>query len=145
MNDRGWILSGLLAFWILFTFPAWHRLIAGKPATAPGLTLPGPGKECVAPVSYMKTSHMLLLRDWRDRAVRDNIRTYFYNGKTYAISLTGTCLQQCHADKAGFCDRCHTYNGVHDPACWDCHVDPRPLPAGVQRTASTEPGGRNGH
>lgn len=141
MRDRGLIVSGMLFFLVLATSPVWYDLAAGKTAKAPDLKLPALEKECVAPIAYMKTSHMKLLNDWRDLAVRRNIRYYTaYNGKTYTISLTGTCLQQCHTDKAGFCDRCHTYNGVRSPYCWDCHV----VPQATQQAAGQAGDGRFG-
>jgi hypothetical protein len=69
---------------------------------------------------------MDLLMTWRDDVVRRNVRTWTApNGKAYTASLSGTCLR-CHANKAEFCDRCHTYAGV-TPYCWDCHVDPASL------------------
>jgi hypothetical protein len=125
MHDRGWIIAGLLLFLGAATLPFWYNMPARPGPSAPEIKLPASGSECVAPVAYMKHSHMILLRQWRDDAVRRNIRTYrAYNGKSYDISLTGTCLQQCHKEKAQFCDRCHAYNGVQEPACWNCHVDP---------------------
>jgi hypothetical protein len=126
MHDRGWIFAGLLLFLALATLPVWHNLAAGNPHQPPDLKLPLHEKECVAPVTYMKTAHMKLLSEWRDQVVRNNIRTFTaFNGQVYTISLSGTCLQQCHADKAQFCDRCHAYNGVREPYCWDCHIDPK--------------------
>ena len=133
MRDRGLILAGLAVFLGVITFPAWYDLAKGQGAAPPQLKLPEGEKECVAPVAYMKTSHMKLLKDWRDQAVRRNIRSHTYNGRVFSINLTGTCLEQCHTDKAAFCDRCHAYSGVQGPYCWDCHVDPlllRPAPKG---------------
>lgn len=78
----------------------------------PVLTKPIGEKNCVAPVEHMRTSHMKLLAEWRDRAVRRNDRD------PVARSLTGTCLR-CHV-KAEFCDRCHAYTGAK-PDCWSCH------------------------
>jgi hypothetical protein len=125
MHDRGWIVGGLLLFLGLVTFPFWYNLLSGPNGLAPNLQLPPQEKECVAPSSYMRTAHMDLLIQWRDLAVRRNIHTYTgQNGKQYRISLTGTCLQQCHTDKVAFCDRCHAYDGVRDPNCWDCHLAP---------------------
>ncbi len=70
----------------------------------------------MAPVDYMKKSHMQLLFQWRDDRVRKNVRTYVsHDGKSYAINFTGTCLTQCHTSKAEFCDRCHNYMGVRRP------------------------------
>jgi len=129
MRDRWLILTGLLIFLALSATPLWYRGVAGKHALAPELPLPAGEKECVAPVSYMKTSHMQLLQQWQDQAVRQDRHSYVsHDGKIYQINLTGTCLQRCHVDKAAFCDRCHTYNGVAEPYCWDCHVDPRLTP-----------------
>ncbi len=124
MRDRGVILAGMAVFLGVATLPIWHNLARGKDPAMPQLKLPAQEKECVAPVPYMKTSHMKLLNAWRDQAIRSGIRTYTsYNGRTFKISLTATCLEQCHEDKAAFCDRCHSYSGVRTPYCWDCHVD----------------------
>jgi len=128
MRDRGIILSGLGIFLVLITFPVWWDIAQGKSSKPPELKLPVTAKQCVAPVEFMKTSHMQLLVEWREAVVRNGDRTFHsYDGKTYARSLTGTCLKQCHENKAEFCDRCHSYAGEQGPYCWDCHVDPAKL------------------
>ncbi len=145
MRDRGPVLLGLLLFLGLATAPTWYNLASGRPGRAPALQLPAGEKECVAPLAYMKTSHMKLLYEWRDRAVRDNQNTYqAHDGRTYTISLTGTCLQQCHGSRAGFCDRCHAYTGVRDPYCWDCHLDSRVPGPGDLALQMTRTGVRDG-
>jgi hypothetical protein len=69
---------------------------------------------------------MALLVNWREEVVRRNVRSFTaFNGKTYNMSLTGTCLSGCHTNKADFCDRCHNYVGVKGPYCMDCHIDPK--------------------
>jgi hypothetical protein len=74
---------------------------------------------------------MQLLINWREQVVRNDFRTYTaFNGKTYKMSLTGTCMG-CHTDKARFCDRCHNYAGV-TVVCWDCHVDPALIRKGAE-------------
>jgi len=124
MRDRGIILGGLIAFLGVVTFPVWYNLAAGTTARAPELKLPEQEKNCVAPMEYMRKSHMELLTTWRDEVVRQNIRTFrSFDGKTYTMGLTQTCMK-CHASKADFCDRCHEYAGV-TPHCWDCHIDPK--------------------
>lgn len=126
MRDQGVIYAGLAAFLGLLTFPAWYNAAAGKTAKPPEVRLPAQEKQCVAPIAYMKTSHMDLLVSWREDVVRRNVRTFTaFNGKTYTMSLTGTCLSGCHSSKADFCDRCHTYVGVAGPYCMDCHIDPK--------------------
>jgi len=126
MRDQGLIFVGLLVFLGLITFPVSYNLIAGKTSKPLELQLPAVEKQCVAPIDYMKTSHMKLLFQWRDDRVRRDIRTYAaYDGKSYAISFTGTCLTKCHTSKADFCDRCHNYMGIQTPNCTDCHIDPK--------------------
>ncbi|MBM3790556.1 MAG: cytochrome C [Acidobacteria bacterium] len=125
MHNRGWIVGGLVVFLVLITFPVWYNLAGGPAAGPPDIRLPAGEKECVAPTEYMRTTHMDLLIQWRDEVVRNNRRDYTaFNGRTFNMSLTGTCLKQCHTSKADFCDRCHNYSGVKSPYCWDCHVDP---------------------
>lgn len=121
MRDRVWILAGLVAFVAAIAVPFWYRPTPAKDLNKlPQLVLPVSQKQCVAPISYMRASHMVLLMNWRQEAVRDANRRYVaFNGKVYQKSLTGTCLG-CH-NKAQFCDRCHTYAGVSGPYCWDCH------------------------
>jgi hypothetical protein len=127
MRDRGIIYLGLLVFLGLATFPAWHNLSAHVTAKGPNPVLPAAQKRCVAPLAYMRTSHMTLLLDWRQQVVREaGLRYTAYDGTRYTMNLTGTCLEQCHGQKAQFCDRCHNYEAVA-PTCWDCHVDAPPV------------------
>jgi hypothetical protein len=126
MRDKGLIYVGLVVFLGLITFPISYNVVHGKSSKGPELRLPANRKECVAPLTYMKDSHMKLLIAWRDERVRNNVRSYTaYDGKSYDISLTGTCLGQCHTSKAEFCDSCHNYVGIRTINCMDCHVDPK--------------------
>jgi len=129
MRDRPLILVGLLGFVWLFTLPLWHAYARKYSPTAPDVKLPANEKQCVAPTAYMRDSHMQLLITWREDVVRNNRRQFTaWNGKVYDMSLTKTCLAQCHTNKVEFCDRCHSYAGVSGPYCWDCHID-KPLVA----------------
>jgi len=123
MRDRGIIWSALALFLALVTLPMWHNLSASVTGTGPKLVLPKHEKQCVAPAAYMKSSHMRLLMDWRENVVRQNTRDFTTSdGRHFNMSLTSTCLKQCHDGKGEFCDRCHTYAAVSLP-CWNCHVD----------------------
>jgi [DsrC]-trisulfide reductase subunit J len=123
MRDRGLIWSALLLFLGFLTLPVWHNLSARITAKGPEPALPMREKQCVAPVEYMKTSHMNLLMNWRESTVRQGTRDFTArDGRHFTMSLTATCLGQCHSAKADFCDRCHTYAAVSLP-CWDCHQD----------------------
>jgi hypothetical protein len=125
MYDGSRILPGLGLFLVLVTYPVWHALATGQHAAVPALAKPTTeAKECVLGTAEMRRSHMRLLMEWRDQAVRDGQRVFISSsGQHYDRNLTGTCLN-CHSDRAGFCDRCHHYLQV-TPHCWECHVDPK--------------------
>jgi hypothetical protein len=133
MRDRSLIYIGLFLFLGVITLPFTYNLAAGTATRAPELTLPENEKQCVAPVEYMRSSHMQLLLNWREDMVRRNVRVYTTSdGRSYNVALTGTCLSQCHESKAGFCDRCHSFVGVQGPYCMDCHIDPTQVQGGRQ-------------
>jgi hypothetical protein len=125
MYDSGKIITGIIVFLVIMTFPVWYNTAIGDPSIKPDIKLPAAEgqQECVKSASYMRTFHMDLLNDWRDEVVRNGGR-YFTasSGKKYEMSLSNTCID-CHSNKADFCDQCHNYLAV-DPYCWDCHVDP---------------------
>ena len=125
MYDGGKIITGLVIGLALLLSPFFYN--AGKAAKAPNPELTPVAKEaktCVAPIAYMRTSHMHLLDNWRNWTVRDNVWFYkTFNGKTYEASLELTCLK-CHSNKTQFCDQCHNYMAV-SPYCWDCHNAPK--------------------
>jgi hypothetical protein len=120
MYDTGKIITGLIIFTGLMTFPIWK----GESGTVPKLEKPTISRECVAPIQYMRTSHMILLNQWRDTVLRDGDRSMVtVEGKQYKKSLMLACMK-CHSDKKKFCDQCHTYASVK-PYCWDCHYVPK--------------------
>jgi hypothetical protein len=123
MRDRPVIYGGLVVFLAVMTLPFWRGLASGVTTKGPELVRPLTSRQCVASTEYMRSSHMLLLMEMRDQAVRRGNPVYVGTGHvTYTISLTGTCLEQCHGSKTEFCDRCHDYAGV-SPSCWSCHLD----------------------
>jgi len=123
MKDKKLIITGMIIFFVIVTFPFWYN--RGKAAPQPDLILTTKAKTakvCVRSTEYMKGEHMQLLDVWRDSVVRRGERIYVSPaGKEYTMSLTNTCLD-CHSNKADFCDRCHNYASVR-PYCWDCHID----------------------
>jgi hypothetical protein len=123
MKDKKLIITGVIIFIIIVTFPFWYN--RGKAAPQPDLVLTAKAKAakvCVRSTDYMKAEHMQLLDVWREAVVRRGDRVYVSpDGKEYSMSLTNTCLD-CHSNKADFCDRCHDYASVR-PYCWDCHID----------------------
>lgn len=126
MYDSGKIITGLIIFIGFFTSPIWYDLSNGKSGTIPDPIIPTKEnqKECVAGKEFMRTSHMILLNEWRYEVVRTGQRTYTSDdGKHFNMSLTNTCMN-CHSDKAKFCDQCHNYVGISN-YCWDCHNVPQ--------------------
>jgi hypothetical protein len=127
MNDKVKIYTGMAVFLGIVLFPVWYNLASGGTTYRAEIVvktanLPGRDK-CVMPVEYMRTSHMTLLKDWREAVVRTGNRSFTNsNGLKFQRSLTGTCLD-CHSNKQSFCDRCHDYAALQ-PNCWNCHVAP---------------------
>ncbi len=120
MYDGGKIIPGLIIFVGLMTFPIWK----GVAGNVPKPEKPTTSKVCVADTQYMRTSHMVLLNEWRDEALREGKREKIVvEGKEYTKSLMLACMK-CHTNKAKFCDQCHTYTAVK-PYCWDCHFVPK--------------------
>ena len=125
MYDSGKIIFGIIIFVGLFTAPFWYDA-ASKAGEKPDIVLPAKEnqKECVESAEYMRTNHMVLLNEWRQKAVREDEITYMSTtGKSYNINLRKTCLN-CHSNTSQFCDRCHNYMDV-SPYCWDCHIEPQ--------------------
>lgn len=125
MNDRGKIIGGLIVFLVLITSPIWYNMASGKAKDAPKPELTEKAKkakQCVMPTPFMKTRHMDLLNQWRDKVVRHGERIHVSpSGKKYIRSLSNTCMD-CHSNKEKFCDRCHEYSAVEAPVCWNCHA-----------------------
>ena len=122
MHDGGKILTGLAVFLAIVTLPLWFHAVQGAQQGAPEFKVTTESRECVEETSYMRSSHMNLLDDWREQVVRDGERIHVgLGGKTYERNLSATCIMSCHSNREEFCDRCHGYVGV-EPYCWDCHA-----------------------
>lgn len=121
MYDAGKIIAGVLLFLFFLSFPVWYIAATGQASYVPELKVDSEEKQCLESKEYMRQNHMVLINEWREKAVREGIRTYVASdGKEYEVNLSGTCLR-CHKNKAEFCDKCHNYAGVK-PYCWDCHI-----------------------
>jgi hypothetical protein len=125
MSDKGKIFLGLGVLVVVVAFPFWYTLPAGSPGPKPELELPAGETQCVELKDYMTAHHMEILNQWRDAVVRQGQKDYTSKayGKTYEMSLTGTCMG-CHQKRDTFCNRCHNYADVN-PYCWDCHLEPQ--------------------
>ncbi len=115
-----------MVFLAIILGPFWYHSLRGTIYYMPSLKIVSDAKQCIEGKSYMKSKHTDLLDKWKESVVRKGERLYKAgDGKTYLISLTGTCLN-CHSNKTQFCDRCHDYTGVK-PQCWDCHIAPKTI------------------
>jgi len=117
MYHAKYIIPALIVFVAVVTFPFWAK---GKTAYRVDLKLPANQTDCIESTEFMRTSHMQLLDQWRDKVVREGERVYTNaKGVKYSMSLTNTCLS-CHSEKDKFCDKCHNSVGVN-PYCFNCH------------------------
>ena len=69
MYDKKIIIPGLFVFVVLVTFPIWYGL-STTAGPLPNPEKPTNAKQCVEPTEFMRSSHMVLLNDWRDNIVR---------------------------------------------------------------------------
>ena len=87
MYNKGLIISGLVIFVLLVTFPIWFNGLDAGPLPKPELP-PGGEKECVAPAAEMRDTHMQLLNVWRDDVLRNADRVKVtVGGKEYQKGL----------------------------------------------------------
>ncbi|MFZ5775948.1 MAG: sulfate reduction electron transfer complex DsrMKJOP subunit DsrJ [Thermodesulfobacteriota bacterium] len=121
MNAR--IILALLIFLGIGLSPIFYNL--GQASKLPKPEKPKEGTQCVAPTQEMRTSHMVMLNEWRDEILREGgvRKGTTANGTEYVKSLQNGCMK-CHDNKKKFCDECHTYTSV-TPYCWDCHIQPK--------------------
>ena len=124
MYNKGLVITGIVIFVVFFTSTfliGWKSGPPPEPELTPKAKL---AKQCVEAKDYMVESHMQMLNDWRDEAVREGKRIYVAtDGKEYTVSLQNTCMD-CHSNKSKFCDQCHNYAEVN-PYCWECHIEPK--------------------
>ena len=124
MYDGPKIITGIIVFIVLVSFPFWYTAAMGEGNNVPEPELPTDEKACIESKEHMNAFHMDILNDWRDAVVRDGARMVeTADGQKVEMSLTKTCMK-CHESREKFCTECHTYLGV-DPYCWDCHVEPK--------------------
>jgi len=134
MYDSGKVVTGIIVFVGVVTFPLWYSFAAGDPSRRPELQKPQ--GQCVESTDYMRAFHMDLLNQWRDDAVREGKRVYAspdgrkhwislsYDGQVHNNAVASKSCMDCHSSKEKFCDECHDYVGV-TPYCWDCHIEPK--------------------
>ena len=137
MYNKGNVLIGLVIFVGAALSIVGYNMTMGDADTFRTEGKLGPEKpvgheKCVKETAYMRTSHMVLLNQWRDEVIREGKRELVITpaGERVEKSLQLGCLS-CHVSKVKFCDRCHEYANVA-PYCWDCHLAPVENEAGAK-------------
>ncbi len=111
MYDAGKIITGLVIAIALLLFPLWYNApLWGKGPAAPDPKLAPKAQaagECVAPLDYMRRSHMQVLDDWRNKVVRDGQRLVLVTSEEediqmQALELMRGQLTQSLVDIPGF-------------------------------------------
>ena len=122
MGNKKLLMIGIIIFVIFLIFPILYN--SGSAGTLPNPEKPKDYKECVKDKQFMRTSHMVLINQWRDEVLREgNREKIVVLEKKYDKSLMNGCML-CHNNKKKFCDECHVYASVA-PYCWDCHFVPK--------------------
>ncbi len=123
MYDGGKIITGLIIFLAIVTFPFYSNI--GKANVKPVSYLDTPAiqeleeKKCIEPTGFMRANHMKLLQQWMVDLQKYDKDTYRASDCKEYESSYDTCME-CHVSQKNFCDSCHTYAGVK-PYCWECH------------------------
>lgn len=129
MNSVIKVIPALAVFVAVVSIPFWANAGGAEKMEEP--EMPNGPTECVESREWMRTNHMKLLDDWRDRVVRDHEMEYTnQKGQKFDMSLTKTCMQ-CHTSQEKFCERCHKSVGVKN-YCWDCHFTPDMVKGGIK-------------
>ena len=77
MYNKGLVITGIVIFVVFFTSPFLIGLVKSGPPPQPELSPKAKlAKQCVEAKEYMVESHMQMLNDWRNEAVRMGKRIY---------------------------------------------------------------------
>jgi hypothetical protein len=127
MYDSGKIITGLVIFVLLVTFPFWYANFIGDVGAVPpatdnelseamfqGITFPNDAKHALT-TGEMRSTHMNMLRDIHATALEEG----YTAGKDEKKKVM-QCMM-CHGTKESFCDSCHVHAAVQTPDCWSCH------------------------
>jgi len=82
-------------------------------------------QECVDRTEYMRFHHMDLLKEIREKVVREGIKQ----------DVTFADCKECHINRSSFCDRCHLIVNLY-PDCFGCHDYPETARAAAYEEAN---------
>ena len=99
------------------------------------LEMPDPKyKECVRDAEYMRLQHWVLLKEVREKVVREGEKvTVVQGGEEVEVTLSG--CRDCHTNRERFCNECHDIANV-SLDCFGCHNYPETPQESVTEHAS---------
>ncbi|MCI5131014.1 MAG: cytochrome C [Candidatus Electrothrix sp. EH2] len=127
MYDKGKIITGLVIFVLLITFPLWYNNLIGDVEALPTVSdnelaevmfesMPFPNDaEHALSTPEMRSTHMNMLEQIHAVAMQQG-----YDPAKDGKKNQMQCLM-CHGTKEAFCDSCHASAAVTTPDCWTCH------------------------
>lgn len=104
--------NNIIILGLCIVIPFLYNILIFKETNKPFLEIPK-NKKCIKDTKYMRFNHFLLLKNERDRVVREG-------GKT---EINFNNCRSCHINREKFCDRCHKMANVV-PLCFSCHYYP---------------------
>ena len=100
-------------------------------------------KECVRDTEYMRLQHWVLLKEVRERVVREGKKvTAMQGGEEVEVTLSG--CRDCHTNRSRFCNECHNIANVYLD-CFGCHNYPETPEEPVVEHASKLNAGPGAH
>ena len=127
MYDKGKIITGLVIFVLLITFPVWYNNISCDAeemqpvsnnelpeAMFQSITFPNDAEHALS-TPEMRSTHMQMLEQIHAVAMQQG-----YDPEKDGKKDRMQCLM-CHGTKEDFCDKCHVSAAVTTPDCWTCH------------------------
>lgn len=127
MYDKEKIITGLVIFVLLITFPVWYNKLIGDVEALPAVSdnelaeamfasmpFPNDAKHALS-TPEMRSTHMDMLEQIHAAAMQQG-----YDPEKDGKKNQMQCLM-CHGTKEAFCDSCHVSAAVSTPDCWTCH------------------------
>ena len=104
------------------------------------LEMPDPQKydACVRDTEYMRFQHWVLLKEVREKVVREGEKVMSnHGGGDVEVTLSG--CRDCHTNRGRFCNQCHNIANVNVD-CFGCHDYPETPQESVAAYEAGSPG-----
>ncbi len=134
-KNKGTITVVILALIILSPIGFYAVRDAVPQDTEAFLEMPDPKyTECVRDTEYMRLQHWVLLKEIREKVVREGEKvTVMQEGEEVEVTFSG--CRDCHTNRSRFCNECHNIANVNLD-CFGCHNYPETPQESVAEHAS---------